>query len=634
MSKAITITSPSGVTLKTKNKYMDDDVAISLSEAENILASNIKKDVSILGVSGTYEGFIPSGSITISENGTYNVSAFAEATVSVPGLIPSGTLEISSNGVYDVGNYASASVNVPQISTLPTIDGLCNGAYSEITLHASSATTPLFYHDSTVKRVTVENLTVVPASFCNNASIEFFSGPLVTTIGISALATCNYLQEAYLPNLKRVEYSAFAYTAGIGIEDFNYSNFEYVGVYAFAGTKSISATFLEFTNCISFNGLALYNVRQSSSIYFSFPKLQVLFNQLSFGYIPNSSAVAGFYAPKLEFAGGELYYYYYHCPTTLLGSVVGLGGRINQFGSLGFVSIGGGTRISVGGSAFFYNCKVSSFYVNSIEPPKITQTNDSTLISSYVQNIYVPSQCLEEYKAATNWTLRASDIQTFDTGDVVKAVAKDVASGTSISISINCVVGDNLVLCVTYRAGTITAPEWTQVYESSNYYNGGTQKNIIFIKTAEAAVETASITTNASGRIYAAICNIGTKVASVVPDMCYTQYGNIPATGKTITKSTDNPVLFLLGKVSYEGNGTATGWTFDAYHGLGLSGTFEKQYAWGTDYRAKLMYCTISKNSTAMIIPSYYNIQYGDTTFKSTPSNFGITALELSEHSE
>lgn len=131
MSRQLTITSPSGATLKTKNKYMDDDVVIKLSEAENILASNIKKDVSILGISGTYEGFIPSGSVTISENGIYNISAFAEAVVSVPGLVPSGTLEISSNGVYDVGSYASANVNVSGDFPYADFDMLIGGTNTE-----------------------------------------------------------------------------------------------------------------------------------------------------------------------------------------------------------------------------------------------------------------------------------------------------------------------------------------------------------------------------------------------------------------------------------------------------------------------------------------------------------------------
>lgn len=58
------------------------------------------------------QGVVPKGTINITENGTYSISSYSEAIVSVSGLVPSGTLEISSNGTYDVTNYASASVNV------------------------------------------------------------------------------------------------------------------------------------------------------------------------------------------------------------------------------------------------------------------------------------------------------------------------------------------------------------------------------------------------------------------------------------------------------------------------------------------------------------------------------------------
>lgn len=62
MSKSITVTSPNGVTLKTKNKYVDDDVNISVFGAGDIIASNIKSGATILGVQGGIE--IWDGSLT------------------------------------------------------------------------------------------------------------------------------------------------------------------------------------------------------------------------------------------------------------------------------------------------------------------------------------------------------------------------------------------------------------------------------------------------------------------------------------------------------------------------------------------------------------------------------------------
>ena len=52
----------------------------------NITADNIKKDVTILGVTGTLEsGITPEGTITITANGTYDVSSKATADVQVGG---------------------------------------------------------------------------------------------------------------------------------------------------------------------------------------------------------------------------------------------------------------------------------------------------------------------------------------------------------------------------------------------------------------------------------------------------------------------------------------------------------------------------------------------------------------------
>lgn len=55
----------------------------------------------------------PSGTITITQNGTgIDVGQYAYADVAVPGIVPTGTLPITDNGTYDVTNYASATVNV------------------------------------------------------------------------------------------------------------------------------------------------------------------------------------------------------------------------------------------------------------------------------------------------------------------------------------------------------------------------------------------------------------------------------------------------------------------------------------------------------------------------------------------
>ena len=74
--------------------------AVTSSIDSNIQAGNIKKDVSILGVTGTLnEGITPTGELAITSNGTYNVTDYASANVNVPEK-QLGTKTITSNGTY------------------------------------------------------------------------------------------------------------------------------------------------------------------------------------------------------------------------------------------------------------------------------------------------------------------------------------------------------------------------------------------------------------------------------------------------------------------------------------------------------------------------------------------------------
>lgn len=119
----------------------------------------------------------PSGSVTITSNGTHDVTNYASAEVQVPvGIVPSGTLDITSNGTRDVTNYASVNVNVES-----------GGSFSATQL-------PVTYHDAgAISSMTITNVdgSTIESTTSNSAAARFvqYGGILVATPSLNWTGT-------------------------------------------------------------------------------------------------------------------------------------------------------------------------------------------------------------------------------------------------------------------------------------------------------------------------------------------------------------------------------------------------------------------------------------------------------------
>ena len=291
-------------------------------------------------------GVTPSGTLTISENGEYDVYSYASASVNVhPSISLSETY--LSNGSYTItgefnGGMVTVNVPSPQFVT-ESLSVSANGTYTpgegvdgynQVVVDVPQSVTGFTEKNITEGNIEIINLDnsasfVAGYAFYNNSYIQTVNLPYATTVRFSAFYGCISLSQVSLPICSSIGSNAFYYCTSLS--QVSLPMCSSIGVNAFYYCTSLSQVSLPMCSSIGVN---------------------------AFHYCTSLSQVS---LPMCSYIGAEAF---------------------RSCSSLSIITIGYSGVCSLGGSNVFSN----------------------TQITSSTGSIYVPASLVDSYKSATNWS--------------------------------------------------------------------------------------------------------------------------------------------------------------------------------------------------------------------------------------
>lgn len=128
------------------------------------------------------------------------------------GVQPSGSINISANGTYDVSAFADAVVDV-QSGGDNIMEAYAQGTISKI--NTGNATTVVqsafaYYPSSVLFDLNMPNVTSLEKYAFTSTGVKTISAPMLTVIGSYAFSHCTSLETVDLPNVTILSQSAFA----------------------------------------------------------------------------------------------------------------------------------------------------------------------------------------------------------------------------------------------------------------------------------------------------------------------------------------------------------------------------------------------------------------------------------------
>lgn len=335
----------------------------------NLVASNIKKDVQIFGVTGSYEGSGGGGAASFIENhGT--MTSYEDSTITVIGqgaFAWCGSLQTvsfpSCTTIGDRAFYQCSSLTTASFPVCTSIGGYAFQSCISLTTASFPVCTSIGGY-----------------AFASCFSLRTASFPACTSIGSYAFYQCSYLTEASFPACTKIDRNAF-YSCS-RLSSANFSVCETISDSAFYNCRILSTVI--FPSCSLISWTAFGGCPSLRTI--SFPACKII-GIAAFG---NCLSLSNMSFPVCSTISTSAFNNCTFLPTASFPACVTIHSQaFSKCYRLVSLYLLGSSIVSLLNSNAFYSTPIGGY---------------TGATSGAYGSIYVPSSLLASYKTATNWT--------------------------------------------------------------------------------------------------------------------------------------------------------------------------------------------------------------------------------------